>query len=114
MKKVAVVTVNYNTDEDTKALLRSLEHVKKNDFEIEIIVVDNGSKIALLLPYKEKKENVTSIRSDVNTGFAGGYNIGIRKAIENGADFVLIVNNDTLTDSEMIVNLLEVLGSDPK
>jgi GT2 family glycosyltransferase len=111
MKKVIIVTVNYNTTADTKLLLVSLEKIKKTDFSTEIIVVDNGSKDALKL---EKKDNLLLNRSEKNTGFAGGYNIGIKEALKRGADYVLIVNNDTIIDPLMIENMLKVLESDPQ
>lgn len=111
MKKVCVVTVNYNTDDDTSAFLHSLKHVKTPDFELETIVVDNGSNEIYKLPENVK---ATLIRSETNTGFSGGYNIGMREALKRGADFILIVNNDTEMDPDMITNLLKVLESDSK
>lgn len=114
MKKVAVVTVNFNTDEDTDTFLKSIETVKKKDLTVEVIVVDNGSKEVYKLPSSVKKDHVKLIRSDENTGFSGGYNIGIKEALHDGADYILIVNNDTLADEDMLINLIDVLESDPK
>lgn len=112
MKTVYVVTVNYNTAEDTTTFLHSLKRVKTPDFEIITIVVDNGSEKVYKLP--EGLKNTTLIRSETNTGFSGGYNIGMKEALKNDADFILIVNNDTEMDPDMITNLLQVLESDPK
>lgn len=112
MKKVCVVTVNYNTADDTTKFLHSLKQVKTPDFELETIVVDNGSEKEYKLPEQLKK--TTLIRSEINTGFSGGYNIGMKEALKRDADYILIVNNDTEMDSGMITNLLAVLQSDPK
>ena len=112
MKKIAVVTVNYNTADDTTAFLHSLKHVKTPDLEIETIVVDNGSKKNYKLP--DGLKNTTLLRSETNTGFSGGYNIGMKEALKHGADYILIVNNDTEMDPDMILNLLKILESDPK
>lgn len=109
MKKVAVVTVNYNTNEDTISFLHSLEKVRTPDIMLETIVVDNGSKELFTLPKHIKKDKLTLIRSEKNTGFSGGYNIGMKEALKRGADYVLIVNNDTLLDPDLIIKLLEVL-----
>lgn len=111
MKKVAVVTVSYNTHDDTINFLQSLKNVKKINFELDIIIVDNGSKEIFKLPENLKSDAVKLIRSETNTGFSGGYNIGMKEALKRGADYVLIVNNDTIVDPEMITNLLEVLES---
>jgi GT2 family glycosyltransferase len=112
MKKLAVVTVNYNTAEDTTAFLHSLKHVKTPEIELSTIVVDNGSDNRYKLP--DNLKHTELIRSETNTGFSGGYNIGMKEALKNGADYILIVNNDTEMDPDMITNLLKVLESDPK
>lgn len=114
MQKVAVVTVNYNTAVDTKTLLESIENVTLHGFSLDVIIVDNGSNTPFELPEKAKKETTTLIRLEENKGFSGGFNIGIKEALRNGADFVLIVNNDTLMDKELIKNLLGVLESKPE
>jgi len=113
MKKVVIVTVNYNTKKDTISLIKSIKRIKREDFFLETVVVDNGSKEILSLP-KEFEKDTLLIRSEKNTGFSGGYNIGIKKALEKDADYVLIVNNDTVVDPLMIKNLLKVLESDKK
>jgi GT2 family glycosyltransferase len=105
MKHIAVVTVNYNTAEDTKNFLKSLENSKIPGFSLQTIIVDNGSKESLHL---SKKENITVIRLDENTGFTGGYNRGIREALDEGADYILVINNDTILDQFMIEELLKV------
>lgn len=114
MKKVAVVTLNFNTADDTIALLHSLRHVKTDGFTFETIIVDNGSKEIFKIPEKLKSDSTILIRSDINTGFSGGNNIGMKEALKRGADYVLIVNNDTEMDKNLIVNLLKVIDSDPE
>lgn len=113
MKKVAIVTINFNTTEDTKAFLRSVKRVKTTGFILETIVVDNGSKEIFTLN-KDEKDEVVLIRSERNTGFTGGNNIGIKEALKRDADYILMVNNDTTMDQNLINNLLEVLESDEK
>lgn len=111
MKKVAIVTVNFNTEKDTRDFLKSLEKVKTKDVTLDVIVVDNGSKVKFVLD-KEQKDNVLLIRSEVNTGFTGGYNIGMQKAMERSAEFIMIVNNDTVIAPDMIEKLLEVFETE--
>jgi len=111
MKKVTIVTLNYNTADDTKAFLRSLEKLKTHDFTFDVIVVDNASKEVFTLSKEEQKKYITIIRSEINTGFAGGNNIGMEQALERGADYILCVNNDTIVHPELLTNLLKVLES---
>ena len=113
MKKIAIVTVNFNTAKDTIDLIKSIQNIKREDFLVETIVVDNGSKDKLVLP-KDVSKEVSLIRSEINYGFSGGYNIGIKEALKRNADYVLVVNNDTIIDPLMIKNLLKVLDSDER
>ena len=114
MKKVAVVTVNFNSEQATKELLESIEKVKAPDLSVEVIIVDNGSEKAFVLNDKKERENTTVIRSGVNTGFTGGNNIGIKEALKRQADFVLLINNDTLVHPDLVINLFNFLESDKK
>jgi len=114
MKKVTVVTVNYNTAEDTISFLESLKKVKTSTFVVDCIIIDNGSKEVLTLPEHLKNAKTTLIRSEKNTGFSGGYNMGMKEALKQGADYVLIINNDTLLDQDIITKLLQVLESKPE
>lgn len=111
MKHVAVITVNYNTADDTTAFLSSIKNVNTPHMKLSVIVVDNGSKDIYKLP--KHADKVKLIRSDKNTGFSGGYNIGMKEALQQGADYIMIVNNDTVADPALITNLIEVLDSDP-
>ena len=49
------------------------------------------------------------IRSEIDPAFQADTNIGMKEALERGAEFILIVNNDTIVDPDMIKNLLEIL-----
>ena len=113
MKKIVIVTVNFNTEKDTLELLNSIEEIENNSYSLEIIIVDNGSRVKFVLPRGFKKK-VMLIRSEENTGFSGGFNIGIKNALELGADYVLVINNDTILRPMMIENLLKVLENNEK
>lgn len=113
MKKIVIVAVNFNTEKDTLELLNSIEEIENNSYSLEIIIVDNGSRVKFVLPRGFKKK-VMLIRSEENTGFSGGFNIGIKNALELGADYVLVINNDTILRPMMIENLLKVLENNEK
>ncbi len=114
MKKISIITVNYNTDNETKSLLKSLERIEKKDIEMNIIIVDNGSKSLFKLDSQNKKDNTTVHRSEKNLGFAGGYNFGIKKALKNQSDYILIINNDTLVYTDMLKNLISAIEKGPE
>jgi GT2 family glycosyltransferase len=83
--KVAAVVLSWNGKDDTLACLRSLEGEA-----LDVIVVDNASEDGTA----EAVTGVEVIRNDRNLGYAGGMNVGIRRALEQGADAVLLLNND--------------------
>lgn len=106
---VAITILNWNNYEDTSKCLGSLEELKYSEYGI--IVVDNGSIDGSTRRLKEEYPNVNIIKNDRNLGFAGGMNVGIEKALENGYDYVLLLNNDvTFPDKEALgkmVNKME-------
>lgn len=112
MKKVAIITVNYNTQKDTINLLKSLERIDKTDLQIKIIVVDNGSADIFKLKNHEFKNDIKLLRNSENLGFAGGFNTGIEEALRGDSENILIINNDTKVYSDMLKNLIKVLDSD--
>jgi GT2 family glycosyltransferase len=102
---IVAVTVDYNGHEDTLACVDSL--LKSRGGELSIVVVDNGSDEPLRLAQASPPINL--IRLATNLGFAGGFNVGIRQAMNMGAEAVLILNNDTLLAEDMIARLAEEL-----
>jgi len=109
MKKVSIITVNFNHSHVTDELLDSIRN--KNRYEsIEIIVVDNGSKENPVPVWKAKYPEVIFIRSDKNLGFAGGNNLGLTAAT---GDYLFFVNNDTEFTEGLVDTLVETLSKHP-
>jgi GT2 family glycosyltransferase len=90
MKLVAVV-LNWNGGDDTPRALASLAGV-------ETICVDNGSTDGSDIEVGARFPAVELIRTDANLGFAGGNNVGIRRALQWGADWVLLMNQDAVAE----------------
>ena len=114
MKKFFVVTVDFNTHKETHDWIGSIENLNHKGIDLQIVIIDNASKDPFILEKNEKKENIHFLRSEVNTGFTGGNNIGMRYAMQNGADYIMLVNNDTIADKHLLTELLHVLDSDEK
>ncbi|TLV02605.1 glycosyltransferase family 2 protein [Dyadobacter luticola] len=110
MKKVSIVTVNFNQPQVTEDLLKSLSEVNTYP-DLEIIVVDNGSKVNSVPNWEAAYPGIIFIRSEKNTGFAGGNNIGIRKAT---GDYLFLINNDTEVTGELIGKLVADMEANPK
>lgn len=104
--KVSVVILNFNGKDDTLECLESLSQTKKGNFEVETIVVDNASSDTSVADFKKQFPDTVLLVNSENLGFAEGNNIGIRFALKRGADFILILNNDTIVSPTTIPELL--------
>lgn len=105
MKKVSIVTVNFNQAEVTRELLLSIAHLNTYH-NIEVIVVDNGSETDPAALLSTQFPDVLFIRSAVNLGFAGGNNLGISHAT---GDYLFLVNNDTEFTPNLVQKLVQIL-----
>jgi hypothetical protein len=98
--KVVAVVLSWNGREDTLACLRSL-----SGEDLEVVVVDNASEDGTA----EAVTGAEVIRNERNLGYAGGMNVGIRRALERGADAVLLLNNDVEVEPGAVAALGEAL-----
>ena len=98
----AVIVVNYNGYADTEECLISLRNVlTPNMF---VVIVDNGStddSVKRLSEFVvEKKEYLICLKE--NLGFSGGKNVGIQYAIDKGAEYICLLNNDTIVTPDFL------------
>lgn len=115
MKKIYIVIINYNRQEITKECLDSLLKIKKHGFNLHTVVVDNYPENRIQLDEKKYSEiKLNIILSPTNTGFSGGMNIGIKEALKNSADYVLIHNNDTYVKDDFLQKLFEFAEENEK
>lgn len=108
--KVSIIVLNWNGCRDTIECLESLRKVTYPNYEV--IVVDNGSTDGSEKVIKERFPDILVLQTGENTGYAKGNNFGIRHALKNGADYVLLLNNDTVVDPEFVIELVKVAESD--
>ena len=101
---IYAVTLNWNRPEDTIACLRSL--AQQDYRNLHVLVVDNGSSDNSIVQIQIAHPDAFILANPKNSGFARGTNLGIKYAVERGADFVFILNNDTELASDAISTLL--------
>jgi GT2 family glycosyltransferase len=107
---VNVVVLNWNQLELTLECLESLQDVQYP--HLHITLVDNGSTDGSATEIRSRYPGVQVIESAHNLGFSAGNNVGIRHAMEQGADYVVLLNNDTVVDSSFVTALVEVGEAD--
>ena len=113
---IAIVVPNWNGAGHLGPCVRSLAAQDHDGFEI--VVVDNGSvddSLSILdaLAREIAPVPLTVLRNDINLGFAGGVNRGIRHALGSGVTAVALFNNDAVADAGWLSSLAAVLDADP-
>lgn len=107
---VALVILNWNRKDD---LLECLTSATRQDYaRTEIVVVDNGSVDGSQEAVRDSFPEVTLLECETNLGFSRGNNVGIQYALEQGADYVFLLNNDTSVDERLLAELVQVAESD--
>lgn len=102
--RVWIVVLNWNGREDTLSCLESLQSL--DYYDREIVVVDNGSRDGSADAIELAFEGVHVIRNAENLGFSRGNNVGIEFALRHGAEYVLLLNNDTVSVSGDFLSIL--------
>lgn len=113
MKSVPIVLVGYNGQDFSESCIESI--YRNTDITFDVIAVNNGSKddtAKLFQKYRDKYSNFHFVNLSENKGFSGGYNAGMKYALDNiDFDHLLILNNDIITTPKYLSRLLDVYKS---
>ena len=109
---VAVIVAVHNNKEDTREFLESIKCVSYPNYKV--IIVDDGSTDGTEEMLRQEYPEVILLKGDGNLWWTLAANMGIEKAIELGADYVLLMNNDTVGDKEFISTLVDTAERNPK
>jgi hypothetical protein len=105
---VTAVIVHWKNADDTAECLESLSRVEYP--ELTVCLVDNNSEDLDESRFRRAFPRIQFVHSRQNVGLTGGNNLGIRKALEDSADFILLLNPDTVVDRRLIRALLPHFG----
>src|SRR5665647_323864 len=103
--KISIIVLNMDGKEVLTECLNSIKEVDYPNYDV--IVVDNGSSDGSQAFIRRAFPNVELIENKSNLGVPEGQNIGIRAALQAGADYVFSVNNDTIIDRNVLQELLD-------
>ncbi|NCN58346.1 glycosyl transferase [Candidatus Roizmanbacteria bacterium CG22_combo_CG10-13_8_21_14_all_38_20] len=113
MKRVAIIIVNYNGWQDTIDCLKSISHLNLPDIKLHTVVIDNDSsndsydQLTEFITKEEELVNVELVKLSSNLGFSGGTNVGIKSAIAQDDDYIMLLNNDTTVDLDLVTELVK-------
>lgn len=110
--RLALIILSWNSPEDVLECVESLthSHILEN-VGIKVIIVDNGSNEATR-EVVSKIPETTYVQTGKNLGFGGGNNVGIRRALEQGFEYVMLLNQDTIVDPNCFNALLKAIERD--
>ena len=104
------VIVTWNSQTWIRAAVESLQH---STLPIRTIVVDNASTDATADSIRNLHADVELIQLTENTGFAAANNHGIRTALEHGADYILLLNQDAKISPDMLSEIIGLFEKNP-
>jgi len=112
LPQVFILLLNWNGWRDTIECLKSLENLDYPNSRV--IVLDNGSTDGSVERIKGDFPEVEIMELGKNFGFSGGNNRGIRTALQRGAEYVWLLNNDTTVEPQALRSMVEKAETDPK
>lgn len=105
--QVAIIILNWNGLQDTLECLESVNRASFKHLIPQIYVVDNGSSDNSPRIIAKKYPHCHLIVNSKNLGYTGGNNVGIKAALDNHADYVILLNNDTTVSKNCFDSLVE-------
>lgn len=98
--RTSIVILNWNNYQMTSDCVRSLLAMDCDDYQI--VIVDNGSTDGSPQRLAFEFQRITVLPQSCNLGYAAGCNVGIRHALSLGAEYILLLNNDTYVAPDFI------------
>jgi GT2 family glycosyltransferase len=107
--KIALVTITYNSSDVIDDFLTSVRDQTYKNFKLYII--DNCSTDNTLEKVTAFQEqiNMSVITNDHNAGVAAGNNQGIKNALEENCEYIMLINNDTVFEEKLVEKLINYL-----
>jgi GT2 family glycosyltransferase len=109
---VCCVVINWNGWQDTTACVQAL--LGQNYPGLEIVVVDNASTDDSVQRIRAAFPEIEMVQAGENRGFAAGSNLGIMRAMARGAEFVWLLNNDTIAPPDTLGKLVAAAEADAR
>ncbi len=111
MSKVSIIILNWNGWRDTLECLQSVQQINYPNFRV--LVVDNGSSDESVAQIRRAFPDVDLLETGENLGYAGGNNAGIVHAMKEPIEFILLLNNDTIVDPEILTAFVSAASVNP-
>lgn len=110
--RVCTIVLNYNNISDTVETLKSAGSL--NYENNSLLLVENSTKKEVIEKIRVQCPSLEIIENERNLGYAGGNNVGIRRAIECGAEYIFLLNNDVTLEQDVLEKLIAAMAGAPK
>ena len=111
MKRTGIIILNWNAAQDTINCVRNFQEFSEH--EINIYVIDNNSDPADREKIQRECQDIVLLRNSHNLGYAGGNNVGIRRALKDGCEYILLMNNDARIAEKDFSLLVQAMAAEP-
>ena len=105
LNKILAIVVTYNRKELLRESIEALLNQTYKDFDI--LIVDNNSSDGTYNEVVKNYENLKYLNTGSNIGGAGGFNLGVKYAIENGYDYAWLMDDDSIADSTALESVVK-------
>ena len=114
--KVSIVILTRNALSLTRDQLVDMANLDTTGIRLECLVVDNASEDKteeVLKDHRLLNMDYKFIETGANLGFAGGNNVGIKDALRQGSDYVILMNNDLILPKDVVIKLVGFMEKHP-
>lgn len=112
--RVEIVAPVHNRRAITLQCLRSIERLNTDGLEIHTVIVDDGSTDGTSEAVAREYPHVEVVSGDGNLWFTEGTNVGLRAALKHSPDYILMINDDQVFDSDALSVMVETAEKYPR
>jgi len=110
-KRLNIYVLNWNQAEITVDCITSLIGLN-SPIDYKIFIIDNGSTDNSIKVFSQTFPDIKILRNETNLGYQGGMNTGIKHAINHSVEFLMLLNNDTVVDHQVLNIIFDSLPDD--
>jgi GT2 family glycosyltransferase len=108
---VITIILNYNNYSDT---IDTIDSVLSLEYDANsLLLVENSSDKKIIQKIRAQFPELEIIENNKNLGYAGGNNVGIRKALASGADYIFLLNNDIILERDVLKKCVSEMEKSP-